>query len=542
MQKRSEREPMEKPKTRQNIFRKLWARWDREHRILTLKAGLAALLPLLCCAIVCAAQGRSLSQVYLPASEWNDELFYYKQVEGILSHGYPQGYFGFNESHALKLSFAAWSPVLVWPWVLYGLVFGWNLMAPVYSNILFLTLAMAVFVLLAKPDWKQLGLMTLLFCCFLPFARYMLCGMPEIICFSMVIVYWGLLMHAAERETAGGVALLFLMGGIMTLMRPYLILFLVAPAYLWIRRHRAAGIAGSLAVLGVTAGGYMWIKHYLGAEYFTPLFKTEWLEPFFQGHILGGFRGILAKIYYEGRTFFAFTLQGLKSGLAEGAFFAIFLAMLLILAWQCLADFRKKRKKQAMLNGYLAFCFFSMWMALLLMYKMKEGSKHLLTFMAVGVLVIAMMETRFYKKAMIIGALCIYLFWYRGDQPGDYQIYFEDQARVKQLAQWEDIFERELALKENPPNFDNVVIWTFNDILADSETKESVLTDWQILYSLPEGWGISCCYREYVEEHLEELQSLYLTVPTGGALQRRCEAAGMTRIGQDERVCVYRTR
>jgi hypothetical protein len=71
------------------------------------------LLPLLCCVIHCAYQGYTIGDVYLPSSEWNDELFYFKQVEAMLSHGYPYGYFGFNESHALKLSFAAWSPVLV---------------------------------------------------------------------------------------------------------------------------------------------------------------------------------------------------------------------------------------------------------------------------------------------------------------------------------------------------------------------------------------------------------------------------------------------
>lgn len=537
------RRQVKKPMSKQSIFKRLWNWWDRDRRILTLKAGLMALLPLLCCIAACAAQGGNLSRVYLPSSEWNDELFYYKQVEGILSHGYPQGYFGFNESHALKLSFAAWSPVLVWPWLLHGLLFGWNLMSPVYSNILLLTLALLLFVLLVKPSWKQLGLTALLFCCFWPYTRYMLCGMPEIICFSMLIVYWGLLVNTVEKETGSKVALLFLMGGVMTLMRPYLILFMLAPAYLWIRRRGGIGIAGSLAVLGVTAGGYVLIKHYLGAEYFTPLFKTEWLDPFLQGRILGGVKGILAKLYYEGRTFFALTLQGLKSGLAEGAFFALYLAILLILLWQCLTDLLKKRKKQALLNGYLAFCFFSMWMALLLMYKMKEGSKHLLTFMAVGILVIAMLETRFYKKAMVMAALCVYLFWYRGDQPGDYQVYFASQERVEQMAHWQEVFERELSLREkNTPNFDNVVIWTFNDILAGSENGETVLTDWQVLYALPEGWGISCCYREYVEEHLEELQSLYLAIPEGGQLQESCEALGMEQVGRDGRVCVYRTR
>ena len=90
--------------------------WKKENRYkLLVKAVLMGLLPLLCCVVTCAAQGKAIWDVYLPNSEWNDELFYFKQVEGIVHFGYPQGYFGFNESHALRLSFAAWSPVLVFP-------------------------------------------------------------------------------------------------------------------------------------------------------------------------------------------------------------------------------------------------------------------------------------------------------------------------------------------------------------------------------------------------------------------------------------------
>ena len=133
-----------------------------------------SLLPLLCCVITCAAQGRSIAEVYLPAGEWNDELFYFKQVEGIVKFGYPQGYFGFNESHALKASFAAWSPVLVFPWILWGLIFGWNLTSPVYCNIFLMMLAMFLFVWLVKPDRKQLGILTILYVTFTPLTRYML--------------------------------------------------------------------------------------------------------------------------------------------------------------------------------------------------------------------------------------------------------------------------------------------------------------------------------------------------------------------------------
>lgn len=154
-----------------------------------------AALPLICCLVYCAMQGKTIGEVYLPGSEWNDELFYFKQVEAIVNFGYPRGYFGFNESHALKLSFAAWSPVLVFPWIIWGLLFGWNLMSPIICNIILLTVAMFLFVWLVKPNWKQLGILTLLFCLYTPFVRYMLSGMPEIICFSMLIIFYALAMN-----------------------------------------------------------------------------------------------------------------------------------------------------------------------------------------------------------------------------------------------------------------------------------------------------------------------------------------------------------
>ena len=49
--------------------------------ITLLKAVLMAMLPVVCCLVRTAAEGRSIGQVYLPSSEWNDELFYFKQVE-----------------------------------------------------------------------------------------------------------------------------------------------------------------------------------------------------------------------------------------------------------------------------------------------------------------------------------------------------------------------------------------------------------------------------------------------------------------------------
>ena len=46
-----------------------------ERGITLLKAGLFALLPILCGLMYVGTQGKSIGDVYLPGCEWNDELF-----------------------------------------------------------------------------------------------------------------------------------------------------------------------------------------------------------------------------------------------------------------------------------------------------------------------------------------------------------------------------------------------------------------------------------------------------------------------------------
>ena len=507
-----------------------------KNRITLLKAGALGLLPLLCCMVACAMQGKSILDIYLPASEWNDELFYFKQVEAILSHGYPRGYFGFNESHALKLSFAAWSPVLVWPWLLWGLLFGWNLMSPILCNIAVMTIAMVVFVLVAKPSWKQTGLLALLFCTFTPFVNFMLRGMPEAICFAMVIVYYAFFLRQQEKEDTASLVLLFVFAGVMTLMRPYLVLFYVYPMLCWIRKKKWIGALGSVISLAAVLGGYFAIKHYFGAEYFTPLFQTEWLEPFAEGNIWQGVKGTFGKLFSNGVRFVALTKEGFISGLAEGAYFGGYVVMLALFVWQAFCSLRKKDTKKLIEYAYLAFCFVGMLVALLLMYKMKEGSKHLITFMAMGVFAVAMMETRLYKKAVLLGTICVYLYSVKATSEVDYALTFSYPERVAQMEYWEETFEQKLSLSEEEKiSYDNTVIWVF----ADEVKYESVLTDWQILYALPEGFGISCCYSDYAIENFDNLKSKYMTIPVGSELEKMCADAGYTQIGADGRVAVY---
>ena len=571
--------------------------YTMERRYVTLvKSLLLGLLPVVCCLVCCGVQGRSLGEVYLPASEWNDELFYYKQVEGIVNYGFPQGYFGFNESHALKLSFAAWSPVLVFPWILWGILFGWNLMSPILCNIMLMTLCCVLFVWLARPTWRQMGILTLLFCLYTPFVRYMLSVMPEVICFSMLIIFYALATNYLQREKGYKLAMLFALSGIMTLMRPYLLLFMLLPAWFWFRRDRWKGAAGSAAVIGAVLGIYACIKHYFGAEYFAPLFFTDWITAFFDQGLVGGIRHLGGKLYYMGKDFLGHTLQGFRTGLASGAFFAGSLVCTCVLTVQSIKDLSEIRRQKAgrtdagqgpemgaavrtdaeqglktgavkaaelaqgqetgagdssaaqgaagrrragfvQIEAHLAFSFIAMFFALLLMYKLTEGSKHLLTFMAAAVFVISLMETKFYKKAVLTGVTFAYFYSYMAVNPYDYQVPFAQEERMAAVEEWQDILKERIALeRQDTPNYDNVVIWVFQDKVDGT----AVNTNWQLLYALPEGFGISCCMPDYVTEHFDELESRYLVVAAGGGIDEMCRQAGYEKIAESEGTVFYR--
>ena len=538
--------------------------WKTDKRyVLAIKIVLMGLLPLAACLLYCARQGYGIGDVYLPGSEWNDELFYFKQVEAIVNYGFPQGYFGFNESHALKLSFAAWSPVLVFPWVIWGLLFGWNLMTPIWCNIFLLTLAMVIFVWLVPPTWKQLGILTLLFLLYTPFVRYMLSGMPEIICFSMLIVFYSIVISYLRKNTGGKLALLFVLAGLMTLMRPYLLLFLVLPAVLWVMKSKWKGLIGSGVIVGVVLGIYAMIKHYLGAEYFAPLFFTDWITAFFEQGLLGGLRYFCSKLYWNGLDFVRHMKGGLLVGLASGAFFWGYLAVAAVLIVQSVIDFRNLRKKDVeaqrgaeeknllalfIVELHLAFSFVGMLFALLLMYKLTEGSKHLLTFMAVGVFIISLMKTKFYKKPAFIGLVFAYFYIFMALDPYDYQVPFAEDARVVQVEQWQKIYAENLEMSdENVPGYENAIIWVFSDTVnvtedgkADADgAAKNINTKWQLFYGLPEGFGISCCMPDFVMGHLEELQCRYLGTVSGGEIDERCAETGWAEIARDEDFVVY---
>lgn len=513
--------------------------------VTVLKVIAAFVFPLLLCVIFCALKGHTIADVFLPSSEWNDELFYFKQVEGTVGYLYPRGYFGFNESHAKLLSFAAWSPVLVFPWILWGLVFGWDLLSPVICNIMLLCVTSALFVFLTKIKVKDMIALGLMMISFTPFIRYMLSGMPEIICFCACILFAGLAVNYQANEKLYKLILLFVIASVMTLMRPYLLLFLILPVFFAVKKYKGKGIIASAVTSVLTIGIYVFIKVKLSAEYFTPLYNTAWVTDFFDKGFATGLHNLLYRIYAMCLNIADYVKSGIYSGLCAGAIFAAFFVLFIVMCVRFILDIvkfikekNKENKNKLFVEGHFIIVMFGMFSALVLMYKLTEGSKHFLTFLALGVFLLALYHGKYYIENIIIVLTFVFFFMIKANSPYDYEVPFKNEVIEAKTIEWQQAFDENIKIDEDTLSFDNVVIWNFVDV----KDGTSYPIKWQYLYMLPKGVGISCCEPQYVKDNFDSLKSKYIVTLTGSETDILCREKGKNLLHADEDLSFYELR
>lgn len=497
-------------------------------------AFLVALFPIVLCVITCFIDGKSLFDVYIPASTWNDELYYYKLVEAILEHGYPRGYYGFNESHAQYLSFAAWSPVLLLPWVIWGFLFGWNFLSPILCNLFLICLAIFIFVYVTKPKkWQLVSLMGML-AVFTTLVRYTFACMPEITCFFLIIVFLATAISYCDKQKNYKLVLMFILSALATLMRPYFILFMVLPGYYLVKRRKVVGSVITLGAMGITGVIYAVIKVFLGAEYFTVLFNTDFITTFFNEGIIAGIKFTLYKLFDVGIMFTRMLIESFISGLPAGALFAAFILIFIFIIMTAVSKIKAKDKYTSV-YVHFAFCTFGMWMALLLMYKMTEGSKHLSAFIVTGILLLSLIPKKQWYKWVVTILLCGYLFIIMAKEPVNYEIPYKTDELENTLETLGNDLAESMETSDIVPSFENDIIWVF----SDEVDGEVIQLAWQMLYVVPDDFGINLCYGDYILENFDELKCDYIATIPDGKIEEKLKENGKKLIAENEWISVY---
>ena len=131
-----------------------------------------------------------VTEIFLPVSSWSDEVIYSKQLAAAVQYGAPQGYFGFNESHAAVGTYAAWGPAVFLVYALPGLLLrGQN--AFLWCNLLFVVLGWTFYARAARLGWKrQLAFAAALAAMNAPI-RYVFSAMQEPLHYALMLAVLG---------------------------------------------------------------------------------------------------------------------------------------------------------------------------------------------------------------------------------------------------------------------------------------------------------------------------------------------------------------
>ena len=328
-----------------------------------------------------------LNEVWLPTTMNNDEALYNRQVVSVLTHGGPQGYFGYQESTADIGRYGTWGPLLIWAYALPGLLFGASVNVVLWCNLLLIAVGIAVFARCARLNyWQCIALCGALFSIMLPL-RSCVSGASEAMHYMLALLIVG---TAAALHCSGKTGWLIACAAacaVETIFRPYALLFWVFPlTAVWQNKRRRA------ACLGTAAGGFA-VSLFAMAKLAAPYFSDggmdfDGIRLLLQLHPVAAVRYECARaaalLHAAWRDDILPTLHGETTYIGGGCvtFLAVVLVAVVCLVWD------KHKGRPLVLKGCALFCSAVIALVLLFMYNIDPRHMMLLAILLLGAVVV----------------------------------------------------------------------------------------------------------------------------------------------------------
>ena len=483
---------------------------DRQKRYIDILV--LTLIPLIAAIIYARLCGGSIFKIYLPAGQWNDEVCYFKQIQAMVEHNVPYGYWGYNESSANVLSFGAWSFVMFIPYVIWGKIFGWNYFSPIACNIILMMIAYLILGLLSRKarECKYWVLAwTISFCII---TRYMLSGMVEAFNYCLIILMLSLSMHIVnarekqETEKTWTFYLLLLVIALLTLMRPYYVILNIIILWFAKQQNSKKRMIFVLGTMVLTLFLYFYINRNLCAPYLLPIINTEVIKPFMSGDFIEGC------IAFWGKCVSGFQEIGkyiFERGFV-GIVYCMFFMQMIFLIFSSAMSFRRNQKNQGMLQMFFCFIDSIQIMAIIIFYSIPVGSRHLLPLCIANCILIIMYQTRFWKILLIICTLILNYLQINDEYHA--KLPFYDEHIAESINESEALMKQSMELT-NQISWDNSVAYFFTD---DKHP-------WYVfLYALPSWFSIQFDYTE-VADDIDLLKSKYIFVAPDGSIDKKMQ-------------------
>ncbi len=481
--------------------------WDKKF----VKYLIAAMIPVIGCIIFLAYNHIKPGEYTVFFTRWNDELSYYKHTEGILRYGMPKGYFGFNESTAIKGTFGAWNPTCLIPFLAVGKIFGWTGRVPIIFNLAIWILAFIAYVKIATPKWIELILTGALFIAFMCNVRYIYSVTPEPYITVLLLIFFLLFIRGyRDKFKTSDYIIMDLIIVFLTSVRGYyavLGLFVI-----WFILKREKNIVHCLIQCVVTFGsaiGFLVIKNNFTAPYFHEIVNMSDLKN----------PVILINLLISGvKESFVYIIECLQRTSMRGSWYLIYylIGVVIIVLWA---------KKRDSIYGVAFISWLAVLGSMFTIYNPKEGSRHLMALAVVGIIIINQIIG---KKLVSVASvlLLIYCSWLSTDS---FYMNLENYGK-----EWNDaLIQEQQELEELMPVTDDR--WDSTAIL----TLSMVFND---MYALPAGYGIQDCDDSYVMDHIDELQSKYVVVRIGEEIETFLAERGYEAVDAYSNSRIYKLR
>ncbi len=475
--------------------------------------GIAMVTPIVSCLLLMLIQGVNPAQFSIVTTYWNDEPMYYKQVEGMVHYGIPQGYFGYNEEHSIYGNFGGWTPVNLLPFYLVGKIFGWNHATPVIFNLILWMSVMALVAFYLKPSLKQQLMISMGYIAYTSAGRYILSTTPEaFITVSVVLFVLSFIMFLRNNKTKWLIICDVMMIWLTLLRGFYGIFGLLLMVGLYVnngKKHIRRQVGIQVILMLIALIGFILMAKYLEA-------------PFFGGDIssdsLFNIKSLVKTALIGMLEAFGYIVEAIKLQSMRGCWY---IGYLLITIWTLVKGVNKKNPVYLSIS----LCLIIILGAMFTIYNAKEGSRQLMALTITGLIFIPFYEE---KKAInvVIVAVIGLLFW-MNKESFFYHIPSDNEGISNQYVRVQNELTEIIPIEKN--TWDNTIIF-------------SRTLNHQDLFAMPAGVGLNCCLDDYIKENINDLTSKYIAVKSNSELNVFLEENKVTQIYKYNDTVIYKFR
>lgn len=489
---------------------------------------LAITVPFISAFLYCLRDGKSLLDVYIPLGGWSDEITYFRQIGGIVKYGFLRGYSGFNQSSASG-GFGAWGPFPLYPYAVYGRIFGWGYLSPIFANITFVSIGFTSVFLISKPK-KNSFIAFLLTYSFMPVVlRHIISGAAEGSYFMLMmpIAACGCYLFDAEESEknkkkirAAYIACLVLTF-YLTLERGYYAVLFLIPFWNMIKKKNVKRAIITFVAGLVSIVLFAVVRMFFCAQYYGGVFGTD-----IKSGILGFFGKVvnIMKLIWYGIRYYGGTVNWsyIIWTLSLAAVFALFLIKLI------------KYKEIEEMSAILLITQIIVFSSFMVLYG-NQGGRHLLGFALMNMVVLAIRaDWKYFVIIFVFGLLSYKLMCNTGGEAIPY--------KNVEYAEWFDGIKEDFSEAieiTDGLSMRNMVAMPTYDYRNDG-SGEVVCTHYGLMFALPEAMGMSLDEGVIYDDE-NNIKAGYILVHPEGMIKIKLEEYGYKKVLENDTFVLFKT-